>query len=542
MRDVEHIYMNVPRWTSRKIEEGTPWMDIATELESMLSQLDSLLGEFGGIGFFSQLGTLSNVTDEINTMRNARKYLHEEIVRLVDRPLEECFTRAVEALETIDFDKIRVENKAGLVINNTETGGQSHISRNKEDYSLLDVLMGNVPELNKCVGYNQKIDGFREILEEMGGFTLAELQEKSSKTGDENSKNKKDFWDRIGDNIDNLLTYHNFTQADNPTGNLPLESILEYVGNITIDIIGKVKIKTEKNSLEKIDIRQDNIKAETYYIDKYVNIETLKTINNRWNLDTLEATYGDDCMERLKEYMYEYGITDEVSILMFLCTIGVESGYGAYILEERDKNNFGDIKSYSFNTKGAGLIQITGATQIAFLCYEKEELLKDGDDEKAAEIQKYIDGFYNKGSKVENEYNVAQYIADNYAIEASTWFWAKNSCKEFYLNDFIIENKNGNLFNLFLVSQYYVNATEFKKETLEFFVHSNVKCNVQYYPGEENCKVNEICLNLNEKPQNHSTDYCLTFVDGDIEKHSYGPRNWKERLADWNCAQNLMEE
>ena len=123
MRDVEHIYMNIPRWTGRTIEEGTPWMEAAAEVESALSQLDSLLGEFGGIGFSSQMGTLSSVTDGINAMRNARKYLHEEIVRLVDKPLEECFTRAVEALAAIDFDKIRVENKAGLVVKNAEVGG-----------------------------------------------------------------------------------------------------------------------------------------------------------------------------------------------------------------------------------------------------------------------------------------------------------------------------------------------------------------------------------------------------------------------------------
>jgi len=538
MRDVEHIYMNVPRWTGRTIEEGTPWMEAAAEVESALAQLDSLLGEFGGIGFSSQMGTLNSVTDGIDAMRDARKYLHEEIVRLVDRPLEECFTRAVNALAAIDFDEIRVENKAGLVVNHAEVGGQSATSRNKEYYSLSDVLKGNVPELNKCVGYHQKIYGFREILEEMGGFTLGELQKKDSGTDDEKPKDEKGFWEKLGDSIDNFLTYHDYGRADDPTGNPPLKSVFEYVGNITIDIFERNKDKSDileriykpdgltdihrkKDNLENIHIKQNNEKTETYYIDKYVNIETLKAINDRWDIDTLKATYGEDCLERLKECMYECEITDETSILMFLCTIGVESGYGAYILEDRDEDDFNDIKYYSFYTKGAGFIQVTGASQIDFLFYEKELLIENGDMDKLDELQKYLDGFYKNGNIVENKYNVAQYIADNYAIEASTWFWAENTNNaaiivdekiipvsiNMYINDVGAVNKD----NLFLVTQLFVNGTQ----------------NWYFYSLKD-------MATLEEKIK--VEDGKIFFKDG-----SKAPNNWEERSSDWSRALNLME-
>jgi len=148
MRDVEHIYMNVPRWTGRKIEEGTPWLDAAAELESILSQLDSLLGEFGGIGFCSQMGILSSFTDGINAMRDARKYLHEEIVRLVDKPLEECFARAAERLAAIDFDSVIQKGATEIGVCNYEDTGSNNMM------------------------FCQKINGFKELMSEEYGIRL----------------------------------------------------------------------------------------------------------------------------------------------------------------------------------------------------------------------------------------------------------------------------------------------------------------------------------------------------------------------------------
>lgn len=202
-----------------------------------------------GIGFYSQMGVLSSVTDGINAMRDARKYLHEEIVRLVDKPLEECFARAVEALAAIDFDKIHVENKAGLVVK--DIAGHNVSSKEVNDYSLSDVLKGNVPELNGCNGYNQKIEGVRELLEEMGGITLAKLE--GSKSDEEKKKDEKGLWEEIEDGILNFMAYPDWGRANEPTGN-PLPKTVE---EIIIDI-GKDIIQFSENILDVLENLQRN--------------------------------------------------------------------------------------------------------------------------------------------------------------------------------------------------------------------------------------------------------------------------------------------
>lgn len=240
MKDIERIYMNVPMWTGRKTEHGTPWLDAASEAETALSSLDSLLGEFGGIGFSSQMGILSGVTDGFAVMKNARQYLQQEIERFVDNPLIECFSRAVEGLTAIDFDKIRVVNNAGVVVNNMDMNGKNADVQKIKDYSLMDVLMGNVPEFNRSTGFTQKIEGFGSILSEMGGFNLNKLQGKNDESEENPSKEKTNIMEDIRNYLLHLAGLEcESGHCSGPVGSPMPKSIPEIVSGIMEDVFEK---------------------------------------------------------------------------------------------------------------------------------------------------------------------------------------------------------------------------------------------------------------------------------------------------------------
>lgn len=94
--------------------------------------------------------------------------------------------------------------------------------------------------------------------------------------------------------------------------------------------------------------------------------------------------------------MRQYGITDKTSILMFIATIGTESWYGTYVTEKYNDGYF-DSKPYTKNTRGAGLIQLTGSVQKDFLQYLRSKA-KDN-SEKAKELDIYINSFYEKANE-----------------------------------------------------------------------------------------------------------------------------------------------
>lgn len=114
------------------------------------------------------------------------------------------------------------------------------------------------------------------MIEKMGGVTLAKPEDKKVGSG------------RIGESISNFKMYPNWKRCKDPTGRPPFDSVLEYVGNITIDLINKGILEMLHKPDDSMDIQIDanpnNIKEEINYIDKYVNPETLEAINARWIL------------------------------------------------------------------------------------------------------------------------------------------------------------------------------------------------------------------------------------------------------------------
>lgn len=253
-------------------------------------------------------------------------------------------------------------------------------------------------------------------------------------------------------------------------------------------------------------------------LELYVNEETFKAINPNWDFTLLKKYYGDNVLGELKKLMGKYGITDKTSILMFIATIGTESWYGKYLTELYDDGYF-DSKYYTKNTRGAGLIQLTHSVQKEFLQYLRSQV--DDNSKKAEELDRYINSFYNKGKVVCSKENVAEYIANNYALESAVWFWA--NCKTMQItennkktivsiNEFIknFNGKNCNLDNLFLAVQYKVNGSRFTPEELEAIAKS------------KKCVINGKQAQINGNPQ-------------------LLPNGWDSRNKDWKKAKKFLK-
>jgi RHS repeat-associated protein len=135
-------------------------------------------------------------------------------------------------------------------------------------------------------------------------------------------------------------------------------------------------------------------------------------------------------VKKLNDTLNKYGITDIESIRLFMATMAAESGWGANTLEQGSKAYFAK-KKYKKTERGAGYIQITWrATHLKFL-------------------KTMNDSF--------SGVDTATYIANNYALEAAAWYWSnepKTSAGN--LNAYV--EKNGDGSNIFLITQYFVNA------------------------------------------------------------------------------------
>lgn len=113
-KNVDYIYVNTPVWTGRDIVQNAPWMDAARSAEGILSQLDSVLGEFGGIGFSSQLGALEQVTDGFKILENVRLNLPALITECIDKPLNEFLKNANIQFGQMPYDNIKRYNGSGV--------------------------------------------------------------------------------------------------------------------------------------------------------------------------------------------------------------------------------------------------------------------------------------------------------------------------------------------------------------------------------------------------------------------------------------------
>lgn len=151
-------------------------------------------------------------------------------------------------------------------------------------------------------------------------------------------------------------------------------------------------------------------------------------------------TATQDEAARLMAAFAKFGITSRESMIQFMAIAMAESKGGKSNLEGERMSDEAFIRylkdnglNYGINERGAGYIQITyRKTHLAFLKYVGDDF--DGED-------------------------TARYIAENYPLEASMWFWAINNTYGWQgVNEFIQTktDEGGDLLLVFLKTAYYV--------------------------------------------------------------------------------------
>lgn len=253
-------------------------------------------------------------------------------------------------------------------------------------------------------------------------------------------------------------------------------------------------------------------------IDELVNEKVFKKINPAWgnNIKTFKKNYGQNVFKKLRKFMRQYGITDRKSILMFIATIGTETWYGLYITEYcKDKKV--TSKYYEYNTRGVGLVQITGSAQWDFLKYMRSKE-PDG-SKKAKELDRYINAFYKNGARTCCKLNAAEYIAEHYPIESAMWVWNANtqniSIQKDGKNhgttlDKFIRKMDGNTDNVFLAIQYSINGKKLSDKDLEKMSRSKKR----------------VVIEENEVKFNGEKAVC--------------PIGWENRYNDWKNAKKFL--
>ena len=292
-----------------------------------------------------------------------------------------------------------------------------------------------------------------------------------------------------------------------------LSASLNKSGEEILDAMLRVNEKV-KTSMQKM--------REMKYINKYVNPETLVLINERWTGETLTEKYGDTFFPDLRESMYKVGITDERSVLMFLSSIGVESEYGTRCTERYNEGGVVVGNGYTMNTRGAGLIQVTGKTQKTFMEYLYHTLPEGAERD---EVEKYWNGYTKdaEGNSINTYGSATDFIAKNYAIESAIWFWSVNTEKvatfkdgektDLTINEYIESLSDMNQDNVFLTVEYAVNGSPVGREILY-----------------DICKTPENVLKEGDEK---------LYINGEVERL---PDHWAERRADWENAKELMED
>lgn len=290
-------------------------------------------------------------------------------------------------------------------------------------------------------------------------------------------------------------------------------------------------------------------------LDRYVNERVFEAMG--WDVKKFKNTYGDDAIEKLKEYLFQYGITDPYSVCMFLATIGIESGDGRAKLEEK---NPPAKATYTKNTKGAGLIQVTGFDQKAFLKYIEAEMKKEGstreDKYLLTRIQELIARYPKNPSIItingedkevcEHPDDIAGFIATYFPIESAAWYWGVyKKCKYWEDVNTIYEDEDGDPTSMSL-NQYICKITEnadandVKSMILkEDPPWDNLFLATQYYVNGspwQLCRLQKIAECMDDTYEQTNGELNFTLPQGDPKQGPHSdslPNGWTRRLEDW---------
>lgn len=432
--------------------------------------------------------------------------------------------------------------------NNIFEAHQSIVKGTVALHNIIDTDLGNLEE----------IIGAEDLDEDVLLFEIQKLQEECQHYEDMIKKLAvmNNLW-RIngfgGVGLEGLITFYSAlllkTQIVLKIMEDKLESLREKAA-ITATLFGSVEglAQALENAIRDAEIYitgegvpsdgswketiQDYLEEDIY--TQLVNEETLTKIGIE--IDKMKEAYGENVIEELRQCLKEFEITDKTSIAMFLATMVVESGNGKYLLENGDGGT-----TYTEAVRGVGLLQITGDTQKQFL---EDMMEKESDPELKEKLEQYYSGFcvYKNTANGDNnvlidEKNCAEFIAEEYPIYSSVWFWKE--CEKFSheemvdgkmekvkesMDEFIVRKSQTakNMDNLFLFVQMRHNGTRYGDDALERFC--------EY---EEDAVVVHGCLRNKETEHYAKTGYCFTIPE-EPERHDNGPNGWDERKAAWD--------
>lgn len=208
-----------------------------------------------------------------------------------------------------------------------------------------------------------------------------------------------------------------------------------YGGVITIE----ENPETEEETIEEVE-------------EEIEEIEEIESGQFQFTLEQLIASGWEDATEddlyKLNYAMNQFKVTSRESAYMMLATMYAESshcknkleGQGQFdrytderweIYKESVRSNGGRIGDYEWWERGAGDIQLTGRkVQLEFLNAMEDDF---------------------------SELNTADYIGNNYPIEASVYFWGVvEKTGEKSLNAYVA--KYGASEGIFLITQYFTNS------------------------------------------------------------------------------------
>ncbi|MDE6517602.1 MAG: hypothetical protein K2L18_07125, partial [Acetatifactor sp.] len=197
----------------------------------------------------------------------------------------------------------------------------------------------------------------------------------------------------------------------------------------------------------------NHIIAKAYRKNKYFACEIFHVTLEQLEDFGWRAFKGnkEDYIIKFNRVLNEYGITKKSGITMFMATMAHESNFGIDNIEGMrngietlTEENWDEYiakvnpgSTMKFDERGAGYIQLSW---------------KDAQETFLNDIGAYEDMLVSEIDRV-------HYIADNYSLEASTWFWGTTRIKNTRagsLNDYA--NTYGNTEGIFLITQYFVNS------------------------------------------------------------------------------------
>lgn len=425
-------------------------------------------------------------------------YRYTDAADVYQKEIHELNESAKNQVETVFENVYETDRRYAELFRGYQEEVKAQLAQVKALQQVIAIAGGDGNNDDETGGFTKKIKEFIENIKNLSDITLNYNCVLSFLNGETDTFD----YDSAMEELDELYADGCLTSEKYEYFKSMIEKLSS--GNIPYYMMGYFRAQMRP--------KYDEVLQENAVLDAYVNEEVLASL--KW-----EVEGAGDFIEELRTCMMQNGITNETSVKFFLITITHESKNGEKTLESDggDDGYFEGQPLYTYNTRGAGLIQVSGVTQKAFVAY----LINNTDDWREKEkLQTLLNG-YTDDDKCDNSVMIdgrtaSEYIAENYAIESAVWFWGVytekvtidekpvtiNECVERYERETDLET-------LFLATQDAVN------------LGGSTRTRGRLFEPTSNLVVTD-------------SKWILTYVDeeGAIQERTKNlPNNWEKRKA-----------